>query len=164
MSLRQGLGQHVSMRQDLRINPRLYQAMDLLYMPLLDLQAHLKGELLENPFLEMVEQEEEVPKTIEEKRLEAADTEKGETNWEDILLDGFKTSGWREDSEQQEYREPVSVQQAGLADYLRTQLQLLLLTPRQQLLAESMVGDIADDGYLTAPLEEVVRTANAMLE
>ena len=49
------LGQHTVLRQDLRINPRLYQAMDLLYMPLLDLQQHLKQELMANPFLELLE-------------------------------------------------------------------------------------------------------------
>ena len=35
-----GLQQSVRLGQELRINPRLYQAMDLLYMPLLDLQQH----------------------------------------------------------------------------------------------------------------------------
>jgi len=63
--MKTGLHQHTALRQDLRINPRLYQAMDLLYMPLLDLQQHLKQELLGNPFLEMVETEEdpEAPQT-----------------------------------------------------------------------------------------------------
>src|SRR2546425_784205 len=49
--MKTGLHQHASLQQQLRINPRLYQAMDLLYMPLLDLQQHLKQELLGNPFL-----------------------------------------------------------------------------------------------------------------
>ena len=57
--MKTGLHQHTSLRQDLRINPRLYQAMDLLYMPLLDLQQHLKQELLVNPFLELIEPEED---------------------------------------------------------------------------------------------------------
>ena len=67
--MKTGLHQHQSLRQDLRINPRLYQAMDLLYMPLLDLQQHLKQELLGNPFLEMLEAEEdtEAPATEEKK-------------------------------------------------------------------------------------------------
>ena len=47
--------QSSSLRQEMKINPRLYQAMELLYMPLLDLQQHLKQELAENPFLEMTE-------------------------------------------------------------------------------------------------------------
>ena len=57
--MKQGLGQIAGMRQELRINPRLYQAMDLLYMPLLELQQHLKTELEVNPFLELVEPDDE---------------------------------------------------------------------------------------------------------
>ncbi len=53
--MKTGLQQSTSLRQELKINPRLYQAMDLLYMPLLDLQQHLKQELLNNPFLDLVE-------------------------------------------------------------------------------------------------------------
>ena len=47
--------QSAHLRQEMKINPRLYQAMELLYMPLLDLQQHLKQEMAENPFLEMAE-------------------------------------------------------------------------------------------------------------
>ena len=54
-----GMQQSMRMGQELRANPRLYQAMDMLYMPLLDLQQHLKQELLQNPFLEMVEEEDD---------------------------------------------------------------------------------------------------------
>jgi len=56
--MRTGLQQSTGLRQELKVNPRLYQAMDLLYMPLLDLQQHLKQELLTNPFLELVEPDE----------------------------------------------------------------------------------------------------------
>ena len=168
MSLRQGLHQHTSLRQDLRINPRLYQAMDLLYMPLLDLQQHLKQELLENPFLELTETDsDEVSATDIEQEREKANTAKeteAEPNWEDILLDGFQSTGWREDSETREYREPVSVQRQGLADHLREQLQMQSFTDRQMLLAENIIGNIADDGYLTVGLDEVVRGANELLQ
>ena len=49
--MKTGLQQHAGLRQELKVNPRLYQAMDWLYMPLLDLQQHLKQELLTNPFI-----------------------------------------------------------------------------------------------------------------
>src|SRR5207247_938145 len=64
--MKPGLSQSTQLKQELKINPRLYQAMDLLYMPLLDLQQHLKQELLNNPFLDMVEPEEEEEETDEE--------------------------------------------------------------------------------------------------
>ena len=54
-TIRTGLYQGTQLKQEMKINPRLYQAMDLLYMPLLDLQQHIKQELLNNPFLELEE-------------------------------------------------------------------------------------------------------------
>jgi len=65
-------------RQELTINPRLYQAMDLLQMPLLDLQAHLKQELLVNPFLELAEESEEGVETTDEVSAEESEEEPSE--------------------------------------------------------------------------------------
>ena len=165
--MKTGLHQHTALRQDLRINPRLYQAMDLLYMPLLDLQQHLKQELLGNPFLELIESEDdpELPETqdgVEEKK----ETENNdEPNWEDILLDdGSDSAPPRDMSEAREYVEPVPVETKDLSDHLREQMRLLDLTPRQQLLAEEFIGNIAEDGYLGATPEEIVRGANQLLE
>ena len=95
--MKAGLSQSTQLKQELKINPRLYQAMDLLYMPLLDLQQHLKQELLNNPFLDMVEPEEEEEETEEETTEAEAATEEKNTNdeidWEEILLDGFDEGG-----------------------------------------------------------------------
>src|SRR5207302_358742 len=166
--MKTGLQQHIGLSQQLRINPRLYQAMDLLYMPLLDLQQHLKQELLGNPFLELVEPEEEteVPLSEEAKEDKKEAEANDEPNWEEILLDGGSDAGapTRDMSEAREYVEPVPVESKDLSDYLREQMRLLDLTPRQQLLAEEFIGNIAEDGYLGATLEEMVRGANQLLE
>ena len=166
--MKTGLQQHTGLSQQLRINPRLYQAMDLLYMPLLDLQQHLKQELLGNPFLELVEPEEEteVPLAEEAKEDKKEAEANDEPNWEEILLDDGSDSGAppRDLSEAREYVEPVPVESKDLSDYLRDQMRLLDLTPRQQLLAEEFIGNIAEDGYLGATLEEMVRGANQLLE
>src|SRR5215204_6258826 len=97
-SIRTGLYQGTQLKQEMKINPRLYQAMDLLYMPLLDLQQHLKQELLNNPFLEMGEEaevEEPVPEEPEKETEE-------EIDWEEILLNGFEAGGRREEYEERE--------------------------------------------------------------
>ncbi|MGH7547412.1 MAG: RNA polymerase factor sigma-54 [Gemmatimonadales bacterium] len=166
--MKTGLHQHTALRQDLRINPRLYQAMDLLYMPLLDLQQHLKQELLGNPFLELVEPEDETEVTLSEDGNEKEKEKAGddEPNWEDILLDDGADSSAppRDLSEAKEFVEPVPVEARDLSDYLREQVRMLDLTPRQQLLGEEFIGNIAEDGYLGATLEEIVRGANQLLE
>ena len=166
--MKPSLQQQAILRQELRMNPRLYQAMDLLYMPLLDLQQHLKQELLVNPFLELVEPDEPdaaadpKPEAEQKEREEAESAE--EMNWEDILLDGFSVGGARPESEDREYFERVPVETPGLSDYLRDQLRLLELTPRQEFLAEEFLGDIGEDGYLQATLEQITQGANEALE
>ena len=166
--MKPGLNQSTQLRQELKINPRLYQAMDLLYMPLLDLQQHLKQELLNNPFLDLVEaeddEEEQEGEAEEPAQAEAEDERAGEIDWEEILLDGFDTAGGRrEEHEEREYFEPVTVATRDLSDHLRDQVSLLELTPRQTLLADEFIGNINDDGYLACGVDDIVRALNEVV-
>src|SRR5687767_12878513 len=162
--MKPGLNQSTQLRQELKINPRLYQAMDLLYMPLLDLQQHLKQELLNNPFLEMVEpeeeDEEEGAETEEAQTPQEEKTPNDEIDWEGILLDGFDAGGRREEHEEKEYYEPVTVDTRDLGDHLRDQIALLDLDPRQMLLAEEFIGNINEDGYLACPVDDIRQSIN----
>jgi RNA polymerase sigma-54 factor len=164
--MRTGLSQHTSLRQELRVNPRLYQAMDMLYMPMMDLQQHLKQELLANPFLELLEPEEETPEQVaadQEKEQKEQKEKQDEVDWEEILLNGFEVGGTREQYEQLEYNEPITVETRNLIDHLREQLQMLTLTPRQLLLAEEFLGNINEEGYLAASLEEILGSVNQLM-
>ena len=177
--MKQGLGQIAGMRQELRINPRLYQAMDLLYMPLLELQQHLKTELEVNPFLELVEPEEDEAEAEEELAEEqpVLSTETTEpptnpeplgdapdsgerTDWDEYLNNDDEGTGVREEREEREWLEPVSIAKRGLGDHLADQVALLTLTDRQRTLAEEFIGDIGDDGYLVVPVADLVAGVN----
>ncbi|MBX9927487.1 MAG: RNA polymerase factor sigma-54 [Gemmatimonadaceae bacterium] len=176
-AFKQGLSQSVRLGQEMKINPRLYQAMDMLYMPLLDLQQHLKQELEINPFLEMNEESEEgeteedgaegeddtalavedVPlTTVEDPRKDDG------TDWEEILLNGFDVgNGVREEHEESEGWTPTSVAAHDLADHLREQIAHLDLTEREKLIADEVIGNIGDDGYLQGDLAGVRDGINA---
>ncbi len=162
--MRTGLSQHTSMRQELRVNPRLYQAMDMLYMPMMDLQQHLKQELLANPFLELLEPEDETPEQKDSEQEKEQKEKEEEMDWEEILLNGFEVGGTREQYEQLEYTEPVTVETKDLIDHLREQLQMMTLSPRQLLLAEEFLGNINEEGYLAASLEEIQGSVNQLIE
>jgi len=151
------------MRQELRVNPRLYQAMDMLYMPMMDLQQHLKQELLANPFLELLEPEDEAPEQKDAEQEKEQKEKEEEMDWEEILLNGFEVGGTREQYEQLEYTEPVTVETKDLIDYLREQLQMMTLTPRQLLLGEEFLGNINEEGYLKASLEEILGSVNELV-
>ncbi len=144
------------------MNPRLYQAMDLLYMPLLDLQQHLKTELEINPFLELSDGDEPNPVETSEEEAENTEAEStDEVDWEEIILDGFEVGGARPEYEDREFYRPVAVETRSLADHLRDQLQMLDLQDRQLVLADEFIGNIGDDGYLRATLEEILEGVNA---
>ena len=120
---------HQSTKQtlEMRINPRLYQAMELLYMPMLDLEMYLKQEVEENPLLEMAEAD--VEKEVELKD-EQSDDSLGDDgiDWEEILLDGFEVGGRRAQYEQTEHFERTAVDTRDLHDHLNDQLRLISLS------------------------------------
>ena len=159
MSIKTGLYQGTQMKQEMKINPRLYQAMDLLYMPLMDLQQHIKQEMLNNPFLDL-----EDPLVDEEDLVADEEAEEEEIDWEEILLDGFDAGGRKAEYEQKEYYEPVRVETRDLSDHLLDQLKLMRLSARETLLGEEIIGNIDDDGYLVCDLEEVVQGVNDWAE
>ena len=174
--MKQGMSQSVRMGQELRINPRLYQAMDMLTMPLLDLQQHLKQELEQNPFLDLIEPDEdedaetndpEDPVPVEDLAEPDAPPEPDRdesTTWEDFLEDGFEDgSRGLSAAEPAEYTEPVSVATTDLTDHLREQVGMLDLTPRDRLLADEFIGNIDEDGYLGCTLVELLDAMNEFI-
>ena len=156
-----GIFQSQGLKQDMRVNPRLYQAMELLYLPLVELQAHLKAELAENPFLELVEADVQEEVSLEE---EEPEEEKEEVDWEEILLEGFQVSGRGEEYEAREHYGPAVVETPDLQDFLIDQLRLLPLSEREMRLGEEIVGNIDDDGLLACALDEVEEGINAWLD
>ena len=131
------LYQSAQLRQEMRANPRLYQAMELVYMPLLDLQQHLKQEIAENPFLELTESETE--QEIELKDDIPDEPLGDEIDWEEVLLnDDFRAEGRREEFEKREVFEPTPVDTEDLKDHLNDQLRFLSLPERDLRMGEEL--------------------------
>jgi RNA polymerase sigma-54 factor len=157
------LFQSADLRQEMKVNPRLYQAMELLYMPLLDLQQHLKQELSENPFLELTEADVNEEVSLDEEGSEDGKDDE-EIDWEEILLDGFDTGGPRQQYEEREMREPTPVDTADLRDFLLEQLHHLSIAERKIRLGEEIIDNVDDDGFLCCGLDEVVGGVNDWLD
>lgn len=155
------LSQSLQLRQEMKLNPRLYQAMELLYMPLMELQQHLKAELEQNPFLEMTEADvQDEVELQEDDKDEATDDD---IDWEEILLDGFDVGGRREQYEAREHFERAPVETRDLRDHLYEQLRMLDITEREMRLGEEIIGNVSDVGTLTCDLDDVLRGVNGWL-
>jgi RNA polymerase sigma-54 factor len=155
--------------QQLTMTPQLQQAIRLLQLPALELQAHIRELLETNVMLEPVDEghEEGVDASALEHTAppEAAETQEGPRESAVEVLDedwgehsvGPAETPWSgdEDDRQQEFADSAG---QSVQEYLLWQLELAKLAPRELAIARAIVDAISDDGYLTEPLEEIANT------
>ena len=155
--------------QQLTMTPQLQQAIRLLQLPALELQAHIRELLETNVMLEPVDDGHE--EGLDTSTLEhAATPEPAETpespheSSVEVLDEGWgehsvgpAETAWSgdEDDRQQEFADSAG---QSLQEYLLWQLELAKLEPRELAIARAIVDAISDDGYLTEPLEEIANT------
>lgn len=154
-------------RSEMTGNPRLYQAMELLAMPMPEFEARVREELAANPLLEVEESEDDYEdqeageEEEEGEETEDEETEDEEIDWE-LLYDDPDAVAERGRQEVLEYRPRSVVAIRGLHDRLEDQLGLLRLDDRQTAIAEEIVGNIDDDGFLVCTVEEVTESASEL--
>jgi len=155
--------------QQLTMTPQLQQAIRLLQLPALELQAHIRELLETNVMLEPMDEghEESLETGALEHAKAAAPAETAETPREsavEVLDEGWgehsvgpAEAPWSgdDDDRQQEFADSTG---QSLQEYLLWQLELAKLEPRELAIARAIVDAISDDGYLTEPLEEIANT------
>ena len=159
--------------QQLTMTPQLQQAIRLLQLPSLELQAHIR-ELLESNV--MLEAEDEGEATASFEALGANPNERepeGEGN-ETALADAEPTVEIVEDSWSESSASPGDAPWSGddedrqqefqdargqsLQQHLLWQLELAHLEPRELAICRAIVDAINDDGYITDPLDAIGAT------
>jgi RNA polymerase sigma-54 factor len=158
--------------QQLTMTPQLQQAIRLLQLPALELQAHIRELLETNVMLEPVDEAESTgtfeaataatpqPRTPE--RARESTVEVLDEGWGEHSV-GPAEAPWSggDDERQQEYADAAG---QSLQDHLLWQLELATLAPRELAIARAIVDAVSDDGYLTESLEEITRTLRPEIE
>jgi RNA polymerase sigma-54 factor len=165
----------VSQRQVL--TPGLMQMVSVLALNKLELKEMIDAELVENPVLEEIDESvpmlDEVAGRLErqerEERLEQAEPGPVEPSappkdsfneidfgsyFQDYLDPGFRTQQEYEEGEKPSFENFLS-QPTTLSDHLAWQLGSLTLDPGLHEVAEFIIGNLDEDGYLTATDEEL---------
>ena len=151
--------------QSLTMTPQLQQAIRLLQMPTLELQAHLAEVLESNVMLEQEDPEEEVEleahfTAVEQPQVvelgEPVEVEVVEQPWADRPGTG-SDAGRAEDDEQPE-RDIADERGESLRDHLLAQLELAGLSENDLTVATALVDALNEDGYLTESLAEIAAT------
>lgn len=175
------IGLNVGLQQRLVMTPKLQQALKLLQMPTLELQQVLKQELLINPLLEEVEdqeldQEEDGPVEesaeeqaerdgVEEKTKEVEpeavpdEAKKEQIEYDDYFESSFGAGdGFANEEEREDFVERVPVAKQSFSEYLMSQLRLVTDDPQTLAVGEYIIGSLDDSGYLTCGIEEITST------
>ena len=140
--------------QSLTMTPQLQQAIRLLQLPVLDLNAEIQEALEENIMLEM-EDLPDVPSTNAESTAEV-ETIKADELWQTRAAERSQDGGWNGEGR------PITefADQSGetLHEHLYWQLEMEDFTVREALIGEALVDSINDDGYLTADIDEIIES------
>jgi RNA polymerase sigma-54 factor len=172
MALEQKL--HLKLSQKLIMTPSLQQAIKLLQLSKLELQEVLNQELLENPLLDESAEEakteetqaeevktaneaEEAKKTEvkEEKEKDSFDEIDYDAYFQDYIEYGYNPRGMGEEHEEFPIENTLT-RPPNLADHLTWQLSMSDASPRTKEIAQFIIGNIDEDGYLRATADETM--------
>jgi RNA polymerase sigma-54 factor len=162
---------NLSQRPALIMTQRLQQALKLLQVPTLELQAILKQEIMQNPMLEEVDEvteNEDIEKedSPEEAANEEAEepTEDDPIDWSDYIQDGLDRTYIPQSEVNPEFLEKVPVTRTTLAESLLEQLHFLDLSDEHMRIAEFLVGSLDERGYLSTSLVDVSQATGRTVE
>jgi RNA polymerase sigma-54 factor len=171
MALEQKL--HLKLSQKLIMTPSLQQAIKLLQLSKLELQEVLNQELLENPLLDETaeevkaeetqteetkteaEAEEKKVETKEEKEKDSFDEIDYDAYFQDYIEYGYNPRGMGEEHEEFPIENTLT-RPPNLSDHLTWQLSMSDASPRTKEIAQFIIGNIDEDGYLRASNEEIM--------
>jgi RNA polymerase sigma-54 factor len=144
-----------------KLSPQQIQMIKLLEIPTMQLEQRIKKEIEENPVLEEGEEDDYLSSDDEEEsRVDDKDKDNDEFSFEDYLNDDdeipsykLNTQNYSKDDKKEDI--PFSVG-STFHDHLESQLGLRSLDERQQMLAQYIIGNIDEDGYLRRRLDAIV--------
>ena len=155
--------QKLSLQQKLlqKLSPQQIQVIKLLEIPTVQLEQRIKKEIEENPVLEL---ESDSPSSNEDSLYDDDNADNNDKDNEEFTFDDYineedeiplyklQANNYSKDDKYIDI--PFSVG-TTFHEYLYEQLGLVKLTEKQQQLAEYIIGNIDDDGYLRRDLEAI---------
>lgn len=159
----------------LKLTQQLQQAIKLLQLSRLDLVQVIEQELQVNPLLEVNETQKETDDETDEKPLikkidsiEWLEQRHSPSEEQDLHGREYREySGDREwgysDVESPNY-ENILKQRTNLGDYLRWQINLSNFGSNEQFIAEWIIENINDNGYLAYPIPEIAKASDLSVE
>jgi RNA polymerase sigma-54 factor len=152
------LKQQLAQRLEQRLSPQQIQLMKLLQVPTMELDQRIKQEIEENPALEEGEDKEEDDFDNTDDEFDDDSDSDDDFDLSDYLDDDssdYKTQANNSSKDDEERVIPLSGEQS-FQEKLTEQLHLLDLDDKQFLIADILIGNLDESGYLNRDLEAIV--------
>ena len=164
MPMQMGMSLYQKQQMTMRLAPQIIQSIEILQLPTLELQERLNQEMLENPVLEQLEQkpdEDAVEDPVDERTNDDEEYDRLQ-EMEDRLYDYSSQAPARpknlDRDPKLEAMQNTAAPSLSLQEYLASQLTLMELDATTRRIAENVVYNLDDNGYLQYSLEEVVES------
>ncbi|HMO02225.1 MAG TPA: RNA polymerase factor sigma-54 [Oligoflexia bacterium] len=145
-----------TLKQKLLLTPQLRQAIELLNLNQLELNALIQDELLNNPFLVEVENENDLTQTSI-----AASEENSHLKPPEEYFEISQPSASYSAGSNQSMPELPAKSTESLLEFLMTQLRRMELSERELDIIAKIVGNLDERGYLTVSREDLCRLCSA---
>lgn len=165
-----GLKQSLNMSQTLVMTPQLQQAIKLLQLSRMELENLINTELVDNPVLDEAVDSEGTTQSLNEmdnappaQKADENPQNAEDFNWESYLENFRSTPNlpvYRGSDEELPGYENTLTSPPNLTDHLVWQLKMSDMPPEEQAIGEVIIGNINEDGYLSATIEEIAQKEN----
>lgn len=158
----QNLNLHQSQLLQQKLSPQQIQIIKMLELPTLELEERINQELIENPALEE-------GRDLENESLDNSDDSEEEVDKTESSLDDLNWDDYSDEDEIPDYKLYVNnsssdnitktIQYSSrntFSEDLLAQLGEIKLTEQEEQLAQYIIGNIDDDGYLRRDVEQMV--------
>lgn len=150
------LKQYLTQKTEQRLSPQQIQLMKLLQVPTLELDQRIKQELEENPALEEgIETEDDEFDKEEDISSSEDDDEFDISDYFDEDVADYKTQANNASKDEEERVVPLSGEQS-FQEKLTEQLHLIALNDTQFLIADVLIGNLDESGYLSREISAIV--------
>ena len=161
MAMEMKMNLNLKMSQKLVMTPMLQQAIKLLPLARLELAQLVRQEIIENPVLEEI-LEEEVD-SFDEKNNDdedsfsdsTQDSQEQEIDWESYFQNNVDQGMSADSLAERPSIEATYKKEASLSDHLFWQLNLTIDSDADKFIGSCIIGNIQKDGYLGAELSEI---------
>lgn len=159
------LSQRPELRQKVTLSPQVYQGLNILAMPIAELELLVEAEMLENPLLEVDEPESE-PDEAEDERADSAEEERAWDDWLEMYdeLESMDTSAPRDPNAETPNTEDYVGGIQSFDDYLIEQIAMLDVSDEVARAARAVIGSLDSDGFFVGDCSEIAALADVLPE